>query len=599
MGLKEIIDQFRAKGQDRQAVLLESRYAQDYIQALTNFSWKNRVERAVGKKAYTELCKLQKTMSPREVLRRALFVDSFHPRKMSEEQLRVELTSELTVDTLKEASIVNGRLMDALKVAEPLLYKAAKEFIGEDDELLYQVFTGGLESTAGLPEDENMLFNYYVNKLNFRIDLNEGCVSKDMPLVYFFGGGKSRGCYHLLLELLQLTENSETQQTLDEVKVLVDKAHQIRSDSEKLSAAFHRWNQFFKRTEKERTITAAKNRLFYGAQLEFVYDNFLEEEDIMSFISEYPLLAGDWSSGNEDSAEDAYSALLSSSLGLRDRFLTHYDYDLQNVINKVKGMQQIVAGGMITNPDAQKWSVLQNHFQYPNIPYSESTREELAKYVLEMEKKLDELPDISDLALPSRVRKQKVQFYSIDELPKDPLDVTVGNDSSSCIFAARKLEEMQNGIFLPIYLDLDSIRMFANYRHDKKKKKKRRMGLVLAFEMSYLGSDDDKDILACNSLELSRLGIVGGKETTRKVVDYDEQWLIAYAKRFGYHGVCMGRHKYNTSVNYSSRVGDVVQETLILSGVQRRFYSDILVWDEEKKVMKTREQSCYWLWKDW
>jgi len=120
------------------------------------------------------------------------------------------------------------------------------------------------------------------------------------------------------------------------------------------------------------------------------------------------------------------------------------------------------------------------------------------------------------------------------------------------------------------------------------------MGFVLAFESK---DSYGKEILACNSLELSRLGISGGNATVQKIVEYAENWLIGYAQQHGYAGVSMGRHSYNTSQNFSTRRRDIVEDQLRFRQLGVTFYSDIFALNKGELVMKTRPKSCYWLWK--
>ncbi|HII71123.1 TPA: hypothetical protein HA265_00005 [Candidatus Woesearchaeota archaeon] len=183
----------------------------------------------------------------------------------------------------------------------------------------------------------------------------------------------------------------------------------------------------------------------------------------------------------------------------------------------------------------------------------------------------------------------------VEELPKDPMDVTFGNDSGCCIFVPESTNDLNNGIFVPVYLLDLNIRLFAVYRLENGGDKKHRMGLVVAFDTH---TENGRNILACNSLELSAYGVAGGKPALCKLTNYVEDWLIGYARRHRYHGVAMGSHSYNTSANFSGRKGDVVRQTLIFNTegeALNPFYSDIFDWDSENALMKTRENACYWL----
>ncbi|MFH1849880.1 MAG: hypothetical protein ABH879_06900 [archaeon] len=59
----------------------------------------------------------------------------------------------------------------------------------------------------------------------------------------------------------------------------------------------------------------------------------------------------------------------------------------------------------------------------------------------------------------------------------------------------------------------------------------------------------------------------------------------------------MGAHPYNTSANFSSRAGGIVEEPPIFLGVPYPRYSDIFVMKENPGQLVTRPGSCYWLWK--
>ena len=202
-------------------------------------------------------------------------------------------------------------------------------------------------------------------------------------------------------------------------------------------------------------------------------------------------------------------------------------------------------------------------------------------------------PDIFALPTPSKLKRKKHLKYLIEEMPKDPLDVTFGNDSGCCIFVDDDVKKTGNGMFVPYYLVHPGVRLFGVYRTEKSRRQ--RMGLVVAFETEYADKRKGK-ILACNSLELSILGLAGGETTISRLVDYVEGWLVEYAKQNGYVGVCMGGHSYNTSLNYSSRKNDVVKDTLVFSNSPLFFYSDIFRADDDRSML-TRDHSCYWLWK--
>jgi len=186
-------------------------------------------------------------------------------------------------------------------------------------------------------------------------------------------------------------------------------------------------------------------------------------------------------------------------------------------------------------------------------------------------------------------------------MPKDPLDVDFGRDADCCIYVPEKLDQLQNGIFVPNYLAYSDVRLFSVYRDQNGRKK--RMGLVMAFDTE---NEENELVLACNSLELSQFGIAGGKQTVREITEYVENWLVGYANEHNYSGVVMGNHSYNTSANFSSKSDEIYQGSLTLM-VPDGFYSDILIFDKGprnrflhmmlgKKEMQTRKDGCYVLW---
>ena len=299
----------------------------------------------------------------------------------------------------------------------------------------------------------------------------------------------------------------------------------------------------------------------------------------------------------EMAKKDLGEKLFKSDLDNKENFLDGSYYpSLRLFYGALQGLQHIIMGGPTTNPNASEVSVLQNHFSFPNIRYSAETIQKIKDLAENMQEVFNALPDISDLSVPSKLRKKKELQYAVKELPKDPLDVTFGNDSGCCIFVPEKLNELQNGYSVPYFLSSPEVRLFGVYR--KQGEKEQRMGFVLAFETE---TKEGKKILACNSLELSRMGIAGGMKTVSELPDYVESWLVDYPNQNRYSGATMGSHGYNTAYNFSSEKGEGVKEKLLYKGSTHGFYSDIFQREHPKdgdRVLVTREDSCYWLWKD-
>ena len=176
--------------------------------------------------------------------------------------------------------------------------------------------------------------------------------------------------------------------------------------------------------------------------------------------------------------------------------------------------------------------------------------------------------------MSEKIKKAKTLTYSLELSDKDPLDVTYGNESGSCILISPN--DLSNGYGLP-HMIADNATYIFNIYQSINTGKKRRVGIVLAFDTV---SDSGKRVLACNSLELS--AAMNPIPLVPEIVDYVESGLVEFAKANGFDEVKMSAHDYNTSKNHSSRhssgnVNFIIEKIKKVCRVHEpSFYSEIL-----------------------
>ncbi len=646
MSLETLAQAFGEKGFVRQAVLLQSKSGKEYCKALGHPSWQTHLQAALGEQLYNGLLKeLEQFESPDQKLLSQIFGESkprirfseFQPRQYGASPLEIHLENAFDLPMLRRTADMSAQISEMVVKAQDIVYTEAQAIAGADDEMVYTMY----KDADHIPErdltsaESNRLAQDYRHKLSTRIDrlqrlyemsapriilFNElNLLREDMPHIKSILGNigdilftevekRDIDKYDLLLEKYGDQADVLIQ---DAVTPVIEEGKRVLKDKSAFSAFFGQWVENETKNKKKRVMEKGRAELSlaldssdfleneYGNQHNPFYalPNFLEDQ------LEIPLAQD----------EDTLHMLLKSPLAVRNGFLANlYNVEINFCFNAFIGLQQIVEGGPITNPDASPISVVQNHARFPNLSYSTETKTKLENIVAQLRPLLDALPDISDLATSTKLRKKKDHRYVLEELPKNPLDVTFGNDSGCCIFVPEDIAKMHNGVFVPSYLTNQYVRLFGIYRSDahhaitekgREKKteqenteqeKAQRMGLVLTFESK---DSYGQKILACNSLELSRMGISGGNETVKKIVEHAENWLIGYAQQHGYAGVTMGRHSYNTSRNFSARRKDIVEEQLRFWQPGVAFYSDIFTLTKGEFTLKTRPKSCYWLWK--
>ena len=578
--LKDISDLFRKKGLDRQATLLESPQGYAYLNALLKYQWDDHMREVLGQDVYKKLISCSPKSTEERFLERVVD-DDFKPRSHNVAPLEVILTikpitnEDITLTEEKKKEI-NKLSWEAKKIIYDEVIKQSKD----NDNLIFEIYKDkDPVSSLNNKDYYNHHKNEYIKKLTDRVKLTKNLVELNAPYQIL------EGLVKRILDVLPGFEFEKSEDVTKNAANLVGAVSNLLDDKPRLEISFDVYVNYLKGTFEKRVVAEGKDNIDREKEMA---DSTLEN-DKYSYNSLETMLEVE----GIKIKEDIVTTFLSSPLNLRNSYLDDLDSGLFADRNLLIGLQQIISGGPITNPNASNVSVLQNHDSLPNIKYSEETLSRLSEIASRFSEIIDSFPELSGLATPSKLKKKSSLTYSTRELDKNPLDVTFGNESGCCLIAPEKLEDLANGFTIPYFLDDNNVRLFGTYRLDKAKEQ--RMGLIVGFE-SFIEGNPNAEILVCNSVELSRLGIAGGKSTIEKISKYDEEWIKSYAQANGYSGVTMGNHSYNTSVNYSSHKADVVKERLVFRGRNNRFYSDVFARFKDGK-MKTRKNSVYWLWK--
>jgi len=628
--LTEIIKRFKEKGFERQAVLLEDDDCSfDYILALTNPFWEAEMKQRLGIGLYQMLL-AEKAEVDEQISKSGgkttIPMFSEKPRTVELTPLEVTVATEFTEDILHKAAEATATIHDLAATIRFAIYREVERKTKGNDDLLYRIGKDVDLFEDLVQQDESEIMSTYHSKLKNRVDRLARLQGLSAPEIVIINEAK------MLIDMID-----PEFKRYENPKILNQKLDQ---DREQLEAAFSGQELEQKITELQTSfseslgldllsIQSVTNKIFLDTELLkkkamewFNYNNQLESkrERVIKHVKEKIKLFADGSREafthdaedtifnresistflNEESVAykigNEINALYNISLAIRKKFIEYAEIELKNYQNVLVGLQQIIAGGIVTNQKADPVSMRQNHNLFPNISYSKKVMVKLKEYEQKLRDELNNLPDFFDLAATTKMRKQKVHTYLAEELDKNPLDVEFGNDSGCCIFVPKDPKEMVNGFTVPYYQIDKRIRLFGIYH--TRSERKDRMGLVPTFD-TYREAAKRRDslILACNSLELSRFGIGGGLHTINQLTDYVEEWIIEYAKQYGYIGAVMGSHNYNTSANFSKRKQSIVEEPLFFAGLRSPFYSDIFTHNEQTKEVYTRKGSCYWLWK--
>jgi len=599
----------RIKGLTRQATLLETRAGPVYLLTLLQKRWEQKVVDSIGEDAFYELtAEFIRNLGLLKIKNALDDCETFTPKEVGMNPLEIEVKGNVDTKSVRKAGKIYDELERLASEGSIIIASELKERIYDDEDMIYRIYKDSDSSYESRDFFYNALFNRTERcKRMFDMDAPTDILVDQIRIVNDLTGPGDAGSRRAFKELEACCREMKDADNEDmhRLKGIFEESSStiigiaesvLRSEQQDPGSNDHLFSSWIaerKRTARERVIDNERRLMdFEPDPLEREFMRNSSDELIVEAFLENELLSEAAYEENSDT-DRLVGILMKSPIQCRQYFIDMRNSFLNRFRNASIGFKQILEGGPVTNPEATEVSSMQNHAGFANIKYSDDTKQELERIVEQMDELFRQLPDISALPTPSKLKRKRHLKYIMEEMPKDPTDITFGNDSGCCIFVDEDREKIHNGTFVPAYLLHPEVRIFGLYRVEGDKRQ--RMGMVLAFETGYEDNREGK-VLACNSLELSRLGIAGGNETVEKLVDYAEDWLAAYAKENGYDGACMGRHSYNTSVNYSSKTGETVDETLTFRNFPLMFYSDILQTRDEHS-MATRDDSCYWLWR--
>jgi len=564
--LKDTADFLRNKNQNKLATLIESNTGYEYLVSLFNPAWEKEAK-AVFEDRYNPSFFLANQINGKYNLK----MNDFNVGEQPSSSIDLKFDNvKITPEYLMCVADLSGKIIDISKKAKSLIYDSVKNL--SDDQIfdIYKdwdyFYSRRNDNLADVSDDDVEQFKRTI--LSNKNNLKKAIDSKIDFLI-------DMNVTNLFRKLEGMISDSDKE---NDYAGLIKAAESI-SDYKSLLIDYN---------ERESSVESIRERVIYAGKN--IID-ILTVKDVSMFDSSF--LYGFFDFFGIDSSKcnklsDYFSLLLSSSKDIKTDFVDdHYDVFCNDIKSTSVGLSQILAGGNVINPDAHPCSVLQNDAHFPNIKYNKKTLDKLNKLNSELSELLEQLPDLSDIVASGKLKNKSELSYYVKELDKNPFDVTFGNDSGCCLFVPDELKNLHNGIFVPRYLLDSGVRLFGVYL--KRENIDQRMGLVLAFDSNL----DDKKILACNSLELSRYGLKGGKKTIKSLVDFVENWLVDYASLNNYDGVSMGSHSYNTSKNHSACSSDIVKDQITFNPFNNLFYSDIF--EVKDKSLVSRENSCYWL----
>lgn len=609
--LEEIIFELNKKGFQKQAVLLQCNTGQKYLELLIDPFWEKEIKNKLGDNLYDKLVQIKnnqinETSEEIKLSRPLSFINEsdFCNYQFNELSIKIASPKKFDEKKLEKCSFLSKKIIDYSTQAMKLIYKEVQQEVLKDNNLILKIYDGfnpGIGSQlTGTPELNNgennqegyeKSFKHFLDLFIRANNFGENENNFFMEYLKFKEMYRKKDCILTIsLDHGSLTEyEGSNDQLIKEAKKLI-------SNQELFNQGYDRWKKHIEKN-LEPILSNHLNREIESALDSNEFErNYYELATIENMIENlYPGIDHNEEHEQLFSLEHPKIILkfLHSPIIDRVKFVDQFDHEITGHYNQLQGLQQIIEGGQVNNPVLSPESVFQNHIMIPNINYSDETIGKLKKIVSRYKSALDSIPDISDLSASSKLRRKKDFTYIMQELSKNPLDVNFGNESGCCIFVPNKKDNLGNGSSVPYYLNEKHIKLFS-ISYQKSKNKKQRMGLVLAFETE---DKQGKKILSCNSLELSRMGICGGKKTIKEISQYVERELKSYAMNNGYSGITMGAHSFNTATNHSENTNSLVIEDLIFQGKNEPFYCEVLDFhnDEPRKI---RKNNSYWIWRN-
>ncbi len=607
--LEEIIQGFQEKGLEKQAVLLESRFSHPYLLTLVQKKHRESVSERLGKDLYEKVKNFAVQIHDYKHLMR--LTSPFMPRTVSMHLLHIRRDSLFSEETLSEM-ITNYTALQEFKgsVGEQV-YRAVEQFVEKDEEQLVRIY-----AAEDYPKTEEEYLHVLKNKSSLFSKLYK---LFSPPVILYSQLGSLEKLFvekgHAFQEWS--TNEQEIQQSFlehqgnsERIQLLWEKhesyLHEIIDETREKTSSLRKMKKLYQlytnpNYRKRRIILFGKKKIQMGKMND--HENF-------------PLFT--------ESARE----ILETDIESRRCLLDMYNDEIVSLRSTCVGLQQIIEGGRVVNLEEDSYSTAQNHARFPNIPYPPAIKQTLQGTFEKIQQSLEKLTDMNDIVLPARKRKLQEFDFLLEELAKDPLDITFGNDGACCIAVSKEVENLGNGFSVPLYLLDKHIRLFGIYRQDSLSKKER-IGIIPAFETtfqkeykglkkrlqifpkSHIKEKELADafnyptsnniILSCNSVEISPLGVPGGTETMSSLVKYVEDCLIKYTQEHGYAGISMGAHGYNTSFNYSIHTKERTEQALYFIGSVNFFHSDIFKHRRRKDGrynIVAPLGSSYWLWRD-
>ena len=588
--LELIAEQLRENGFSRQATLLESfPEGMEYTSVLLSPFWEEHVRGKIGDRIYNSL--QQELGSDIE--------NPFSTRDVEMEPLRLTIDLTLTQEEINQGYKFLKEIVEIQKYANREIFRYVKEQGENDPDILHNAYDMRKGYDAHPDMDERELRRVFERDMSLEqmAEVREYQKYRKRLWDRTFGRFMSP-------EKTQPQEDDDVEEDINVVQECDDKTLSIIDEIDHPNNPNNSTTDNIFRPGAQETLEFLDIvEAAYRKDPEAVYQAWKvgmvksRRESAIGYANEAierALETGLHISGpsHEDKKRlRSFRRVLQKNADERREIVGSFERYLSSARFAEEGMRHILEGGTVTEHFEHSQSIFQNPNKYPNIEYSEEVHDVLRRIVQGMQNRRFQIPNMSGLKLPSSVNKLSELVYTIRELPKDPLDVSFGNDAGACI--AVPTEEDPNPYHdvwksVPKYLSSDNVRLFGVYRQEGSRE--RRVGMMLGFEMN---DADDNMYLALNSYEFSDIWVGTHPEMVSPLVDYVDSWMEAYAKEADLAGVSM---KKNTRHSWlSDNEEHQVEIDLRLAGVQKNFFSDILTM--KSGGFGLREGEHYWVWK--